>query len=562
MDKSALIRAPTKIRSNLSGGPLFAGILCLSLVLIGVGFGIILSLGTSENVITPAHLVTQPTTTITIHGQPQANSIASEIVFNSTTVPSYIDKALLQQILCIKLNDVAQGAPFYIEVDNFQTDKQTFPVKVYYDKDTDCSQVDCGSYFDKLKGIKLKNDQVKYTVSLPVDIATNQVPVPNDEWPAFEATKANCETFNTKIEATCDVTDHVAHFEHIKSLQKTLCGILAETENLPGAPFFMEHLGSDSTAKKFPITIYYKLPETCAGGVCDTFISDNLKDIELNSEAKCTVSPSTGIQLNRVPVRTIDFITDQKRNECETSNYEFKDVKIKIEVDAIVVADLKDATQELICALLAENPTDNAFYVEVGTLVFDSNAPANNQFLATIYCKGTDNGEECVTMLKNTFEFQISKESGAPISLKQWSDVVTKRNNCSTTNKEIQTIIKISDHANVAQGDSIELQKALCSKLKTVNNVAPYYINIVGFNQDLKEFNATLYYKHVDGIDDCMNKGCDAYLDENFKEIEVSINGKELVYTVTKPMELDANLNKVNAGKWIEVELRKKECNL
>ncbi|KAI0987088.1 hypothetical protein GJ496_003270 [Pomphorhynchus laevis] len=192
----------------------------------------------------------QPTTTTTTV-QPTATTITTTTTVQPTAT------TITTTTLTTTTTTIAPPSGFIVD---FHTNNDTFSVVIYYDKETDCSLVDCESYLDRLKGIEFKSDILKYTVSLPIDIAMNLLLTHNQYMKRIgrllkrrkrtvkkHSTQVEARTrshvlftnptilMTLEIEATCTVNCIIANFDEAeKSLQRALCGILAETsEDLP-----------------------------------------------------------------------------------------------------------------------------------------------------------------------------------------------------------------------------------------------------------------------------------------------------------------------------------------
>ncbi|KAI0986370.1 hypothetical protein GJ496_011033 [Pomphorhynchus laevis] len=473
----------------------------------------------------PTTTTTEPTTTTT---EPTTTTPSS-----TTTPPASGFKISSQLIFDPSLDNPSDMINRYYR--RACADKNTFSVVIYYDKDTDCSKVDCVVYFENLREIKLTIGKriIQYTVSPPVDIATNLEPILEEEWEGIKKEKDEGEKiFDTKIDATCKASGSVTNVDDAKnSLQAALCGILAETsKGDPGVPFYIKALGYTSVTKRF--------------------IKEKLKDIELDPKVKCTVTPlPTDIHFNRVPVPAADFITDQTKEDCETNNFELES---SISTNKF---GFKEPAQLVICTLIAEDPVDVPFYIEVKD--FDS---VVNKYPVVVYYKGTKINNELENLI-STIRIADPTQPPKAVKVKEWPNVERQRNICKTINEEISTKITF-ERNNAVESDKDELQKALCKKIKEDNSKdgVPYYIEVSDFDPVEKEFKAVIYYQRKNGVLICKSgKNCEEYLENNLKNLQLTVNNKQLVYTVESIDKLKDKLEEIQVRKWIETIILKKE---
>ncbi|KAI0981745.1 hypothetical protein GJ496_002279 [Pomphorhynchus laevis] len=390
-------------------------------------------------------------------------------------------------------------------------------------------------------------------------------------WLFFSTFRCIISTTENEIEATCTVPGNVVDNDN-DYLQKIFCGILADTtEDLEGVPFFIESSAFNSTTNAFPITIYYKSSEKCADDACKTFISNNLKDIKLESGATCTVTPPD-FKSNLVSVAATDFVTTDIRDACPTNNYEFdcsisrynvRNPNRRLQISSLL--------PKLISNTFAENPTLSAFYVDVNE--FDKSLMVYN---AKLYCKGTNKIDECLGEFKNIFEvtritnkqrgnFVIDQKSpgepGISITLKKWSEVVTKRDQSFTACEKHARKIAFIDATNVTESYRDILQKEMCRKLGTKHGTEFFYIKVGDFNKNKKEFDATLYLKYDKdtGIVECGNESCTHFYTNNFLNQRLTTaNGTSLTFSAQSTGEKKTS---VQVKEWIEVESWKQKCS-
>ncbi|KAI0987798.1 hypothetical protein GJ496_004266 [Pomphorhynchus laevis] len=266
-----------------------------------------------------------------------------------------------------------------------------------------------------------------------------------------------------KIEAACTVSGIIEdNDKNTDSFQRILCGILADmTEDLKGVPFFIKSSVFDSTTNSFPITIYYKLSEDLS-------------------------------------VTASDFVTNKRRDQCPTNNYEFDYNFVYYGLENI-----NDITlyRNYVNNVLAANPTLKAFY-------FNEDK---------VYCKGTNQSDEClneinekfaentfVDIKNNSISYKISVSITqntadlVPITLKKWSEVVTMRSTDTTSNTKFNIKITFTNATDVNEKHGNELQKDFCLKIdkNKIHDTTIFYLKVGNFYNDSKEFEAILYLKY------------------------------------------------------------------
>ncbi|KAI0978069.1 hypothetical protein GJ496_000066 [Pomphorhynchus laevis] len=267
--------------------------------------------------------------------------------------------------------------------------------------------------------------------------------------------------------------------------------------------------------------------------------------------------------------------TSATTTPTQQSGIKFEGVEIKTNVHSDV---LKNTLKRLICGLIARNPTHTVFYVKIGG--YDNISSAYN---ATLYSKRVDKCEECVkefnkdlqelliqrkVFATNDIEIDLSSipDTGELIVLDEWDKVVTERNECLTDILATYVDLWFNENATVVEAYRDDLQKALCSKIKSTptdtSEIAPYFINVADFNSINNQFRSAIYYKEINNYVGCMDDKCGIYFDNNLKNQTININGIQLQYTVAKHIFEQGKQHTVygplRAKDWIEVESRKK----